>query len=328
MNKPLLSLALGAVIGFVAACDEPRDFRDCSGVDITLAQTLPTHLSQTGLYEDIAAGLVSKQAVEFTPQFPLWTDAAKKRRWLLLPANAKVDTQNPADWQFPVGTKLFKEFVRDGVRVETRLTLRTESGWTGVAYVWDEDGSDAEAQMAAKNNVLGTAHDVPSAKQCLACHGGRRNFTLGFSATQLPLDKRVKLFSDGLLSHEPKLEIKLDPVVKEGLGFLHANCAHCHHAGRNAQPQSTTCFDPALPADEDFDFTLPANLSDALQSPAFKTGRGVLGTPGDSTVINRMKVRNQDLGRPSMPPLGTEVVDGEGVAKVEALLKSLANGVK
>ena len=60
---------------------------------------------------------------------------------------APASTASEMDhWQFPVGTKLWKEFSRDGVLLETRLIERYGPGredyWMG-AFVWKADGSEA-----------------------------------------------------------------------------------------------------------------------------------------------------------------------------------------
>ena len=59
-------------------------------------------------------------AVEFTPRYPLWTDGMSKRRWLHVPTGASIDKSDPDAWEFPRGTRAWKEFSRDGVPVETR----------------------------------------------------------------------------------------------------------------------------------------------------------------------------------------------------------------
>lgn len=198
-TRPLLLLL--PVFALHASCDRQReDFRDCSAVDVSGAEALPSMLSQTALYTDIAADTVSTEAVEFTPQFPLWTDGAKKRRWLLLPEGEQVNTADAADWWFPIGTRTFKEFTRDGVRVETRMNLKTEDGWAAATYLWNDAGDDAVLQLDAARDVSGTPHDLPSAAECQACHGGRRDFTLGFSATQIARETRAELFETGVLA--------------------------------------------------------------------------------------------------------------------------------
>lgn len=306
--------------GLVASSGCEPSIRDCSTVDTAPAEALPQTLSETGLYADIQNDVVAEDAIAFKPRFPLWTDGADKRRWLLLPEGTQVDTSDTEDWAFPVGTKTFKEFTRDGVRVETRMNLKTEDGWAAVAYIWNASGDDAEQQIEPAENVSGTGHDVPGAAQCAACHGGRRNFTLGFSATQLDVETRASLFDEGVLSDPVETQLQLPPTVEEGLGVLHGNCAHCHNAERAQQVQATACFNPEP---ENFDLTLPSHLADLENSPAFLTARFELGESGDSDIVERMAVRNLSEEEPSMPPLGTELVDEDGVSKVEALIEEL-----
>ena len=45
-------------------------------------------------------------------------------------------------WMFPPGTKLWKEFVVGGARLETRLIWKRPSGaWYFTVYRWSTDGS-------------------------------------------------------------------------------------------------------------------------------------------------------------------------------------------
>lgn len=303
-----------------------QDFRDCSEEDISAAEALPQYLSQTGLYEDIGTGVLNEEAISFTPQFPLWTDGAGKRRWLLLPAGEQVNTADVENWDFPVGTQFFKEFERDGVRVETRMNMRTTSGWAAVTYRWNNSGDDAVRQLQGIENASGTDHDIPSAGECLACHGGRENFTLGFSATQLDVDSRMRLYADGVLSQPVETTTAVSQTFNDGLGVLHGNCSHCHNSNRSALSLATVCYDPSANEDDDdpLDFSLPSDLQSIEDAPALRTGRWQLGGPHDSEVLNRMSTRNLSSRNPSMPPLGTEVVDDEGLAAVEAFIMALS----
>jgi len=311
----------------IAGCGPPIE-RDCSAEDDSRAEALPASLSETGLYADIDAGIFGDRVIEFSPRFPLWTDGADKRRWLLLPQDEQIDTSDPDAWVFPVGTKTFKEFALDGVALETRLNTRTADGWASVSYVWD--GADAAKQMDAAPDVAGTPHDVPSAAECLACHGGRGNFTLGFSATQLEPAFRAQLFADGVLSSAVEGEIDLPPATLAGLGVLHGNCSHCHNATRLDQAQATTCFDPSITGDDEdepADFTLPYDLSSVEDAPVLQTARWLLDSNRGSQILDRMSQRNTSAFEPSMPPLGTEIIDQAGIAAVEAMLPELpANG--
>lgn len=78
-----LLAALGAT-----ACGGPATF-----------ETAPATLAGTGLFADAAAGVFP-----FEPQYPLWTDGARKRRWIALPPGTAIDASDVDHWQFPVGT--------------------------------------------------------------------------------------------------------------------------------------------------------------------------------------------------------------------------------
>src|SRR4051812_46918555 len=97
----------------------------------------PQHLAGTGLYSDLPRKIVSPGVLPYSPQYPLWSDGAKKHRWISLPPGAKIDVSNPDDWEFPVGTRIWKEFAFDR-RVETRFMKRLASGvWLFATYVWN-----------------------------------------------------------------------------------------------------------------------------------------------------------------------------------------------
>ncbi|HEX2198374.1 MAG TPA: hypothetical protein VHG88_07120, partial [Burkholderiales bacterium] len=76
------------------------------------ALPLPERLADTGL----DAG----QALPFAPQYPLWSDGTAKRRWLYLPPGSAIDAARAGAWDFPAGTKAWKEFSYGARRIETR----------------------------------------------------------------------------------------------------------------------------------------------------------------------------------------------------------------
>src|SRR5690606_35012367 len=83
----------------------------------------PLHLADTGLYADFVHRELHPEVVTFTPQYPLWSDGATKRRFLRLPPGTAIDASDPEHWVFPVGTRLWKEFAFER-RIETRYLER------------------------------------------------------------------------------------------------------------------------------------------------------------------------------------------------------------
>jgi len=65
-----------------------------------------------------------------------WSDGAEKFRYLYLPPGEKIDNANPDRWNFPVGSRIWKDFVRDGVSVETRMLYKTGPN----SWDWDMSG--------------------------------------------------------------------------------------------------------------------------------------------------------------------------------------------
>ncbi|MEL6547671.1 MAG: hypothetical protein AAFQ82_23810, partial [Myxococcota bacterium] len=119
------------VAGLLSCGDDNENLRDCSATPIDAALTLPLRLTDTPLYTNEDAISLNPRAIEFSPRFPLWTDGASKRRWILLPEDGVVDSSDANHWVFPEQSRLFKEFTRDGVRIETRMSIKTAGGWTG-----------------------------------------------------------------------------------------------------------------------------------------------------------------------------------------------------
>lgn len=316
----------GGLAGTASACHEP-------GSAGPLTTRLPCLLSQTGLYAadmtTLAAGVHP-----FAPSFELWSDGAEKRRWVSLPVGTKVDTTDMDYWTYPSGTKLWKEFTRDGVRVETRLLQKQTSGaWYAVAYQWRPDQKEADAVPNGVVNASGTPHDVPDGDQCLTCHSQLPDKALGFTAIQLShakvdpndtlewtLDTLVR---DGLLTRPPAQAFTVPGTAldREFFGYLHSNCGHCHNPQGTANTQTgldlwLKVADLSGPVSEFSVYVgsygkdivwLDAEHPDAPQ-------RIAPGSLADSAIYRRFVEKGHTW---SMPPLGTELVDPAGKKLLE-----------
>ena len=115
--------------------------------------------------------------------------------------------RSPDAWEFPVGTRLWKEFAH-GRALETRYIERAADGnWRFGSYVWNADGSDAVLAPAAGlrdscrcPSAPGARYTIPSENDCRACHEGAPVAVLGFSALQLSPDR------DPLAPHAERLD--------------------------------------------------------------------------------------------------------------------------
>lgn len=303
--------------------------------------TPPPFLHETGLYSD--EGLeIDAAHIAFSPQYPLWTDGASKRRWISLPAGAAIDASDPDSWVFPVGTKLWKEFAFDGRRIETRFMERLASGkWLYATYVWDEVGT--KAILAPIDGVARAFEDgrrsytIPSVSDCTACHGSRPEAVLGFTALQLS-DARDR---NALHAEAPSSEAtSLTDLVANGsvtglrdnfdtaqriaasseteraaIGYIVGNCGFCHNA---RGPLASI----GLYLDHDGISAAAPAIQTALGQPATRPfaalPKGALriapGEPENSVLFQRLAGTNPYT---RMPPLGTSIVDEEAVDIIE-----------
>jgi hypothetical protein len=289
-------------------------------------------LSETGLYTAGSTEELAPGVTPYSPRYALWSDGASKQRWLLLPEDTQIDTSDMDSWVFPVGTKVWKEFARDGKRLETRLLWKTETGWLRVAYVWNDDESEAMATPRGAPDVRGTTHDVPERGACSSCHAGR-DYLLGVSAIQLAHPGAgvtlSSLIADDRLSDPPANPDALslpDTPAWNALGYLHANCGNCHNPKSDAWDRV-----------DNFDLWLRvAELGDPMSTQSWRSTVSVALTDTDTTgglslrivpgnaamsgLIQRMSVRGSEN---AMPPLASERVDTDGVAVISGWIDGL-----
>jgi hypothetical protein len=307
---------------------------DASAFDSALPDAAPfdgpTSLSQTGLYLDIISKSFAAGVMPYDVRYPLWSDGATKTRYLQLPAGAQIDTQSMDLWVFPVGTKAWKEFRKDGKLIETRYLEKRKSGATGwlkVAYVWNDEATEAYAAPLGVKNAKGTSHDVPNQDDCSQCHDGESDVLIGVGAIQLSKEagggSLSTLKAQGLLSHPPAAEFPVpgDGVVEEALGYLHANCGHCHNnthflaTKRNLRLKLLTT-DTTPESTPTYLTTINAAMNHVLDGTTLAV---VPGDPSKSQLYLRMNERDLD----SMPPVGTEEVDSIAMTTIFSWIAGL-----
>jgi cytochrome c553 len=299
----------------------------------------PPNLLLTGLCLDPRCTQFSPDVTEYVPRFPLWADTATKRRWIYIPPGTQIDTTDMNHWKFPVGTKLWKEFTRDGVRVETRYIVKIGPGdlladWFYIAYQWNAGEDATMAVPLGVQNANGTQHDIPSVTSCRACHERLPpSKILGFQAIQLDgatpfgLDDAI---ARGWLSNPPAGTSPHFPLPgganeQAAIGYLHANCGHCHNP--NSDVHNNTPVTLRLEVDHLATLADTATYKttiDQMGSPIMENGtiyRIVVKThdPDNSIMIVRMNATDNN----HMPALGSEVVDPDAQVTLRTWINNL-----
>jgi len=315
---------------------------------VVRAEELPRRLADTGLY--VGGGTqVRPDVLPFSPQYPLWSDGAAKRRWIWLPPGTSIDASQPDAWDFPRGTRLWKEFAH-GRALETRFIERASDGsWRFGSYVWNAAGTDAVLAPASGIRELpapeapGAHYTIPSVDDCRACHDGAPVPVLGFSALQLSPDRDplaphadaargvdlrvlaarglLNNLAPELLANPPRIPAA-NAAERAALGYLHGNCGNCHNddgplavldltlAQRVARPSPVLSSIVGVQSQ----FVPPGAPRDAV--------RLAPGHLASSVIAARMSSRDP---LQQMPPLGTAAVDTEALALVARWIEGFPN---
>jgi cytochrome c553 len=316
----------------------------------TTAPVAPRLLSQTGLYSDAATLKIDARNRPFSPQYPLWSDGASKRRWVRLPAGSQIDVANLEKWELPVGTRFWKEFSFNGRKVETRFLWRTSKDrWVFASYAWNN--AQADAELASESGIAdiadiasGKRHSIPSVSECRSCHDSSRTEILGFTALQLsddrdpnalhaePLSRDMitlrTLVDENLISphraelvtNPPRIAAS-SPITRTALGYLSTNCGNCHNRDSSIASLGLHLKHEVGDGRRGATGIAPACMP-ALATTAGRRGHWFVpeapeesriinpGHPESSALIRRVKSR-----RPisQMPPIGTVVADSQAV---------------
>ena len=313
-----------------------------------MAPVAPRLLSQTGLYSSNASLKVDDRNRTFSPQYPLWSDGATKRRWVRLPAGAKINVVDVDTWQLPVGTKFWKEFSFNGRKTETRFLWQTaKDKWIFASYAWNDAQTDAV--LASQNGVPdvatvadGKRHSIPSVSECRSCHDSSRTEVLGFNALQLSTDRDPNaLHGEALTSDMLTLRTLVDeqlimpprpewlnsppriaatsPQTRSALGYLSTNCGSCHNRDSSIAKLGLILKDTLNELGSD----KPSGLSKSGCSAAIATTLDQRGhwvvpeMPVQSRMINPGQPESSAIIRrvksrspiSQMPPIGTVVAD-------------------
>jgi hypothetical protein len=291
-------------------------------------EEFPATLSEVGLFASLEERTLSQRVFEYVPRFPLWTNGLRKQRAVAVPEGETIDAEDSETWSFPVGTLFFKTFSLGDQPVETRILRIGEEERKYAIYRWDEAGSEAEllegkrsVGVALSDDAGDFEHAIPSHRECQQCHESRPALVLGFDAIQLMDDadyeeSTLREAQDAGLLQDPALPatIEEDARTSEFLGFLYANCVHCHN-GFNGLSSS-------------FDMRPPIALENLVGretgSSAGSIGiRVIPGDPEGSVLYQAISGETNDPELKEMPPLGVQRRDFESIERVYDWISAL-----
>jgi uncharacterized repeat protein (TIGR03806 family) len=289
----------------------------------------------------------------YTLNSTLFTDYAKKKRFIWMPNNSKANyISDDVSLNFPVGAILIKSFYYDNVlpnddtqNIETRLMIRKNEGWIFANYTWSSDqteaildlnGSFVDLQWQDEDEVKTVQYRIPAGAECHTCHkimevsqpiGPKpRNLNLVYNYESESKNQLQQLVDIGYLENSLPLNIEALPNYNDtsislelrARAYLDINCAHCHS-------EETHCaYRPMR-----FGFTDTQDFSnigvciDPDTDLGF--GHGHIVEPGDAR--NSVLYFRLSSTEPSdrMPLLGRSVLHTEGADLIEDWINSLNN---
>lgn len=312
-----------------------------SGLSDTSAD-FPRRLSETGLFASVETLQPAPGVVPYTVTVKRWLDGAEAQRWVAIPGAGQVTLGSDAEHraEYPEGTVFVKHLSLPGpgdvaaIRLETQL-LHFENGvWNPYSYLWDEDGKDATlvhsigAHRTVKFPGGGTRQlertwRVSATNECRLCHNAGSGFVLGFVPNQLE-PQLASLHAQRVIGNSPPVSAgqklvdphdRVQDLNDRARSYLHANCSMCHHPGGNAIVSFYLTRE--LPFDK-----LNTNKGTGIGTFGLRNARLIVpGDPFRSVLMYRMS----KLGYARMPYIGSQVVDGAGMALVAEWIRSLSD---
>lgn len=324
--------------------------------DAILAERPPKLLSEFGFFADAKAQKPAGGVVPFALNTPLFSDKALKYRFVHMPDGETARYVADEAFEFPVGTALIKTFAfpadfrepgKDIRLIETRVLLRHDDGWQAWAYLWNDDESDAELNIAGARVPIDTIaedgsplaidYSVPNKNQCKGCHALNKEITpLGPKARNLNGDfpyaagaaNQLEYWIEhGMLTGAPDVggiaaapdwrneDASLDARAR---AWLDVNCAHCH---RREGPASNSGLFLTW-GEED-------RTALGVSKRPVAAGRGSgnrefdikPGDPDGSILIYRVESTEPGI---MMPELGRSLADPEAVALLREWVGAMA----
>lgn len=297
-----------------------------------------------------------KSVVLYDLKNGLFSDFAKKLRFIQLPAGHKIDVDDSLNFDFPDGTKIIKNFYFDndsakpeiGRRImETRLLVKENGNWQAYEYIWNETQTDAELEVAGgetqveytneKGKKVKQKYIFPNQNQCKSCHNESQKLVpIGFEAKYLnqSYDYSGKIINQldylnevGLFNHYQKSakipqmavwnEKNSGTVNERARAYLDINCSYCHQKNR---PAETSGLYLNIEETDKFKWGYLKSPVAAGRASAKNNFDIEPGKPEKSVLLYRMTSLDPGI---MMPEVGRTQVHHEAVELIKDWIKNL-----
>jgi uncharacterized repeat protein (TIGR03806 family) len=296
--------------------------------------------------------------VPFDLNTPLFSDYARKWRFLYLPPGTSMTYHDTDSFDMPVGTAILKTFwypadmraPEDDVRViETRLLAHLPDGWRGVSYLWNDEQTEAYAEIAGATvpvswvDLAGepqaTDYAVPNANQCKQCHEEEqdvmrpvgpkaRHLNRDFAFADGTANILTKLAEVGYLTgapadpaDAPRAAVFDDEATgtedERARAWLDINCAHCHNP---TGPARTSGLDLRAAQTDPYMFGICKTPVAAGQGSCGLQYDIVPGMPDQSILMCRVESVAPGV---RMPELGRTLVHAESAALIRSWIGAM-----
>lgn len=320
----------------------------------TASRPMPTLLSQTGAFTNLATLAPHPGLIPYTVNSPLWSDAAHKTRWLAVPTNTFVTFAATGGWTFPGGSVFVKHFelstndTNPGLRqrLETRLLVRGTNGLVyGGSYKWRPDNSDADLvpTLTNENVSITTATGVrtqlwsyPGRQDCVTCHTIPSGGVLGVNTRQLNgdfgypqtgvTDNQIRALNHIGLFTAPVSEAAI-PGYAKLVPVTDTNAALEFRVRSYLDANCSHCHRPNGGVNAIFDARFDTPLTNA--GIIGGTVLNNLGIPGAKVVAptnlaaSILYQRDNSLAGVKMPPLAKNMIDADAMAVIAAWINTL-----
>ncbi len=344
----LIVIALQAVVYSCKKKSTPEPIEETpdTGVSVNLQNVPYQKLSD---YRFFVGNMKDQQpntnVIPYAPASSLFTDYAKKKRFLWVPGGQKATYV--ADNQIldmPVGSALIKTFYYDHMLpgdvtriIETRIMIRKSTGWIFANYIWNDEQTEAYLSLTGTNvalsweqnsQTMSTTYRIPSETECLTCHKindvaipigikpQNMNWDYPYSSgTMNQLDKLIALgklnnnVPDNILSTVDYND-QTKSIDLRFRSYVDINCAHCHSEDRHCDYR---------PMRLGFSETnLAVNMGLCVEPEEFINSTLVyIIKPSDKNRSMMYYRLNSTVQSERMPLLGRTLVHQEGLALLE-----------